>query len=123
MKDAAYRVVCSTAEVLISDVRETRDELLGRFFDELEAEELRDRHPRSTAGRLAAKRAIRSLLEELFEGHELRERDFVLGRSSTGAPKILEMRTTAPITPDSLHISISHTARRAVGLAVYREAR
>ncbi len=123
MKPVRPGVYCSTAEVPLSRARESHDELLTRFFSPREASELAGRHPRSTAGRLAAKRALCQLFEELSMDPELREVDVVLGSDRQGAPRIVELTSDAPIARERLALSISHTRTRALGLAVYQEER
>ena len=114
------RVTYAVAEVSLEAVREDHDTLLGSSFDPSEADALRGRHPRSTAGALAAKRAVCELLAVVSPGHEIQERDVVLGHSEQGAPKVVGLERSAPIAKE-IFVSVTHTRRRALGLAAFQE--
>ena len=105
----------------IEEVRCNRDAFLDACFTDEERAELSARHIRSTAGRLALKRAVRQLVAG-WKALVLTEKDIVLGRGPNGRPVLLSLgdRPTG-LVPDSLFLSISHTKSTAYGLAVLQE--
>lgn len=110
----------SALEVLaIADVEREREELSERCFSPGERAEVGGRRVQTTAGFLAAKRALVRLWGELGCGTP-RERDFVLTHRPSGAPAV----ASAPGLPPGLElrVSISHTRQHAYGLAVAAEA-
>jgi phosphopantetheinyl transferase (holo-ACP synthase) len=105
--------------VAIEPVRAGRAALLEACFSPAEAAELEPRHPRTTAGFLAVKEALRELYRELAPSRAVEARDFVLGHDRRGAPVLLE----APPIGVAVTISLSHTRDHAYGLAVADEVR
>ena len=108
----------AVAEVPLALVREQRNQLRAEHFTPREVAELRRRHLQSTAGALAVKRALCQLVRQLFPGRHFTERDFVLDHNEVGAPVVRELSPTVPIPSKLLAISLTHTRRRALGLAV-----
>jgi hypothetical protein len=100
----------------IEEVRGNLDSLLDACFSTEEQMELGTRHIRSTAGRLALKRAVLHLLSDR-KGRIPTEKDIVLGRLPNGRPVLVSM----PDPPKNLFLSISHTRSTAHGLAVFQE--
>jgi phosphopantetheinyl transferase (holo-ACP synthase) len=98
----------------IEEVQQGRDSLLNSFFSTEEQRELHPRHIRSTAGRLALKRAVLHLLSDR---PSLTEKDIVLTRLPNGRPAL----ESALDIPKNLFLSISHTKHTAHGLAVLQE--
>jgi phosphopantetheinyl transferase (holo-ACP synthase) len=115
------KLLCATAEVSVDLARENRETLLLRFFSCGEGCALRPRHPASTAGALAAKRALCALVRVLSPEAQVEERDFVLAHDRLGAPFVSEVSPKVPMAARELAISITHTRRRALGLAAIGE--
>jgi phosphopantetheinyl transferase (holo-ACP synthase) len=106
----------------IAEVERDWESLLTTCFQTEEQQELASRHVRSTAGRLALKRAISHLL---YNRIALAERDVLLGRLADGRPVLLSLGHPGngpffPV-PHNLFLSISHTKTTAYGLAVLQE--
>jgi len=102
--------------VPINQARAAKEELLASFFTPSEAQELEQRHPQTTAGFLALKRALKGLLSHRSQG--CTEKDFVLSHGGDGAPILLAGPGAARAR---ICLSISHTQQRAYGLAVLQE--
>jgi phosphopantetheinyl transferase (holo-ACP synthase) len=103
----------------LEEVHLNREALLHSCFTEDERIELSRRHVRSTAGRLALKRAVRQIVAV---GVSPSLRDIVLGRGPNGRPVLLSLGADpAGPLPDGLFVSISHTRNTAYGLAVLQE--
>jgi phosphopantetheinyl transferase (holo-ACP synthase) len=106
----------------IAEVERDRESLLITCFQVEEQQELAARHVRSTAGRLALKRAITHLL---YDRITLAEKDVLLGRLADGRPILLSLghpgNGPSPFVPHNLFLSISHTRTTAYGLAVLQE--
>jgi phosphopantetheinyl transferase (holo-ACP synthase) len=100
----------------IEEMQGNRDSLLDACFSAEEQIELSTRHVRSTAGRLALKRAVLQLLSDRKD-RVLIEKDIVLSRLPNGRPVLVSM----PDPPGNLFLSISHTRNTAHGLAVLQE--
>ncbi|MCJ7601696.1 MAG: hypothetical protein MUO63_09375 [Desulfobulbaceae bacterium] len=105
----------------IVEVQCNREAFLDAFFCTEEREELKTRNVRSTAGRLALKRAVLHLLSE-GKDRVLTEKAIVLGRQPNGRPALLSAgdRPTGSLS-NNLFLSISHTKSTAYGLAVLQE--
>lgn len=107
----------------IDEVRGSIDSIHDLHFARAEAAELTSRHPRTTAGALAAKEALCELYEAFAPSRHFTSRDFILGHDESGAPVLhsgpaLEGRCGSRQGP---WISISHTRDQAYGLAVLDE--
>jgi phosphopantetheinyl transferase (holo-ACP synthase) len=100
----------------IEEVHDNLDSLLDACFTTEERMELHTRHVRSTAGRLALKRAVLHLLSDR-QSCLPTEKDIVLGRLPNGRPVLVTM----PDPPKNLFLSVSHTRSTAHGLAVLQE--
>jgi phosphopantetheinyl transferase (holo-ACP synthase) len=98
----------------IEEVQRNRDALLDTHFSPEERAELAARHIRSTAGRLALKRAVLGLLPDR---PQLTEKDIVLKRLPNCPPLLVSVLDP----PGNLFLSISHTRNTAYGLAVLQE--
>ena len=98
----------------IEEVQRDRDALLDTHFSPEERTELATRHVRSTAGRLALKRAVLGLLSDR---PILTEKDIVLKRLPNNPPLLVSVLDL----PGNLFLSISHTRNTAHGLAVLQE--
>lgn len=98
----------------IEEVERDRDTLLDTHFSPEERAELATRHIRSTAGRLALKRAVLGLLSDR---PQLTEKDIVLKRLPNCPPLMVSVLDP----PGNLLLSISHTRNTAYGLAVLQE--
>jgi phosphopantetheinyl transferase (holo-ACP synthase) len=98
----------------IEEVQKDREALVNTHFSPEERVELADRHVRSTAGRLALKRAI---LGHLTDRPTLTEKDIVISRLPNNPPLLISVLDL----PGSLFLSISHTRNTALGLAVLQE--
>jgi phosphopantetheinyl transferase (holo-ACP synthase) len=98
----------------IEEVQRNRDALLDTHFSPEERSELAARHIRSTAGRLALKRAVLGLLSD---SPNLTEKDIVINRLPNNSPLLV----SALNPPGNLFLSISHTRNTAHGLAVLQE--
>jgi hypothetical protein len=98
----------------IEEVRQDRDALLEAHFSPEERSELAARHIRSTAGKLALKRAVLSLLPD---GPGLTEKDIIIKRLPNSPPLLVSVLDP----PGNLFLSISHTGNTAHGLAVLQE--
>lgn len=116
---------CSTVikRVAIDQVRHHLPDLMDTAFTRLEQQELHHRHVRSTAGMLALKKALCSLLGQKT-GAKFTEKSFVLSHTDSGKPILV---SRPPFLKDSnptqtLFLSISHSRHTAYGLAVLQEA-
>lgn len=110
---------------IIEHVRQHRDFICSTCFTPEEISELKQRHVRSTAGNLALKRAVLSLLSGKW-GIVLQEQDVIISRLESGAPRLLDLKpgkydAVSAVDFDFLFLSISHTKTKAYGLAVYQE--
>jgi len=118
-------IVSSVVEMVnIAEVWENRRAILDSSFDQAEEEELAERHIRSTAGVLALKKAIRTLIH-LKTGHYLHEKNLLISRLPTGGPILKSVANPPKLSSfewRKLFLSISHSRQTAYGLAVYQGA-
>jgi phosphopantetheinyl transferase (holo-ACP synthase) len=98
----------------IDEVQRSREALLNTHFSPEERTELDTRHVRSTAGRLALKRAVLGLLPGRSR---LTEKDIAITRLPKNPPRLVSKL----YAPGNLFLSISHTKNTAYGLAVLQE--
>lgn len=111
----------SALEVLsIEEVERERDELAIRHFSPEESAEIAGRRAQTTAGFLAAKRALVRLFAQVDGRETFHERDFVLTHHTNGAPRIVSLPGDS-VPGEAVYVSISHTRRFAYGLAVMEE--
>ena len=110
--------VCSALEsVSIAEVEHQRDELAARFFGAEEFAAIAGRRAQTTAGFLAAKRALVRLFAEGAGKPRFEERDFRLTHEPNGAPRVASLPAGVQ-AEGKLRISISHTRDFAYALAV-----
>ncbi len=122
-----HEVRWSLVSVPIAPVAATREVVLAEHFTPIEVGVLLPRHPRTTAGWLAVKRALLEVLRGHGEHQLLCERDLTLSYGTGGRPHLRHVdklssdddfgKTVLSLTS----ISISHTRARAWGLAVLDE--
>ncbi len=120
---------CVVVAEAIADIAAQRATLLQHHFGPAEIAYQEGRHARTTAGLLAAKRALRELCHQLCPDRAFRESNFRLGHDAAGAPRleaILEdlggERWQESELLEMLFISISHTRDWAYGYALLEEA-
>jgi hypothetical protein len=114
MNEPQRRITSILVSIDIDEVEKDRDNLLDNHFTPEERTELAPRHIRSTAGRLALKRAI---LGHLADHPHFAEKDIVL----TGTPRCPPQLISAIRPSGRLFLSISHSKSTAHGLAVLQE--
>lgn len=114
MTDTNRHIRSTVVSLDIDEVERNRRPLLDAHFSAAERRELAERHVRSTAGRLALKRAVCVLLQDRLP---LAERDIVIRRLPKGPPELAVDLEIA----GRLFVSISHSRKTAYGLAVLQE--
>jgi phosphopantetheinyl transferase (holo-ACP synthase) len=113
------RLTSTVAVVSIADTSADRARIEDACFTPAELDELRGRAVQSLAGWLALKRALVELAVRLGRPAPA-ERDFVLSRAPSGAPRLVPGHPLAD-AGDPL-VSISHTRAWAYALAVAKAA-
>lgn len=118
------QTVTSMVEMVdIDEVKNNRRAILDSCFNPEEQNELARRHVRSTAGVLALKQALCSLVYQMT-GQALIKKDFLISRLATGRPVLKSMPahlSSSSFRYRNLFLSISHSRQTAYGLAVYQE--
>jgi len=118
------QTVSSVVEMVdIDEVKNNRQAILHSSFSPEERKELEKRHVRSTAGVLALKQAICSLIYQTT-GHSLNKKDCFISRLENGQPFLKSLPghlSISSLRHQNLFLSISHSKRTAYGLAVYQE--
>ncbi len=107
----------------ISEVKNNRHALLDSSFTPEEQKELEKRHIRSTAGVLALKQALCSLIYQTT-GHSPDRKELLILRLPSGRPTLKSMPdhpSYSSFLRRNLFLSISHSRKTAYGLAVYQE--
>lgn len=112
------------ATVPINEVTASIESIVDQHFSRAEAAELSSRHPRTTAGALAAKEALCELYGALSPSQRFNSRDFILQHDERGAQVLFE---GPPLVGrgglrHKPWISVSHTRDHAYGLAMVDEA-
>jgi phosphopantetheine--protein transferase-like protein len=109
-------------QISIQAVRDWESELMQRCFSPAERQDLACEPLQTIAGRLALKRAICRLAAQRFGASTLQEADVELQRTPNGAPAIVRVtlsdRALRNILENDLYVSISHSRKSAVGIAV-----
>jgi phosphopantetheinyl transferase (holo-ACP synthase) len=116
----AHRIHSALEVLSIEEVEQEREGLALRHFSPDEYAEIAGRRAQTTAGFLAAKRALVRLFAEMEGQETFQERDFVLTHHTNGAPLVVSLPGDAG-PGKTVHVSISHTRRFAYGLAVIEE--
>lgn len=117
MNGAPGTTLRSALEVVsIAEVERERDALGARCFGDEELLALSKRRAQTTAGFLAAKRALVRLFAEPGRP-PLGEKDFVLTHKPSGAPHLASLPPALQAL-GRVRVSISHTRAYAYGLAV-----
>ncbi len=118
------QTISSVIEMIdIDKVKDNLLTILDSSFHSVEQKELDKRHIRSTAGVLALKQAICSLIHNTT-GLSLERKNVLISRSTTGAPilqSLPDTLKTSSFDHRNLFLSISHSRKTAYGLAVYQE--
>lgn len=106
----------------IEEIQENRPTIIASSFNPEEQQELNRRHIRSTAGVLACKQAVCSLLYQVT-GHSFENRELTISWLPSGKPFLQSFpeHLSSSIDIQNLFLSISHTGEKAYGLAVYQE--
>jgi phosphopantetheinyl transferase (holo-ACP synthase) len=109
------RLYAATAVQSIAGVARQREQCVNRYFRPAEQAALKNAPDRTIAGRIAAKRAIGSLVTKLYDDKGLAApRLYEIGRTGNGAPVCI--LTPAEVT-EKILLSISHNQSHAWGLA------
>ncbi len=102
--------------VFLPDIARDKEAVLEAYFSPDENEKIKNGRIGTIGCNLAAKRAAKKVLSSSgFSG--LVEKEIEIGRGKNGAPEVRFHRDDIP-TGD-VHVSLSHTADTAYGLAVY----
>lgn len=108
----------------INEVKNNRQAILESDFQMEERNTLAGRHVRSTAGILALKHALCTLLHQIT-GLSIDKKDWQIAWSATGRPEIHSSPSrlnSSSFLQQNLFLSISHSRKTAYGLAVYQES-
>ncbi len=120
---ADYSVFSVVEMVNIQEIRNNHQAVLDLSFSPEEQLELAKRHIRSTAGVLALKKALSSLILKTT-GRSVDEKELTITRLKTGKPSLVSWPSSllaSSLQTENLLLSISHSRTTAYGLAVYQE--